>query len=67
MKTEWNLKKQYRGLNDLALEKDIQKIERAYKVFEKKYRGITSYLEKAHALKITIEEYEKLYVLPKPL
>lgn len=66
-KTEWNLKKQYAGLDDPALEKDIQKIERAYKAFEKKYRRATTYLEKASALKLAIEAYEKLYVLPKPL
>ncbi|MEX0933114.1 MAG: hypothetical protein WDZ74_00025, partial [Candidatus Paceibacterota bacterium] len=67
MKTAWNLKKQYAGLNDPALEKDLQKIERAYKTFEKKYRTTNLYLEKARTLAVAIEEYERLYALPKPL
>ena len=67
MKTEWNLKKHYAHPNDSALEKDLLKIERAYKTFEKKYKTATPYLEKVGALKTAIEDYEKLYVLPKPL
>jgi oligoendopeptidase F len=67
MKNEWNLRTQYRSINDPALEKDVVKIERAYARFEKQYRNETSYLKSAKALKDVIADFESLFVLPKPL
>lgn len=67
MKNQWNLKTEYKRLTDPNIEKDVRKIERAYRAFEKKYKDNTSYLKNNSELKKALDDYEGLYVLPKPL
>ncbi len=61
MKTEWDLKSLfYTSLKDPNIEKDIAMAEKAYTVFEKKYRKNASYLKSDTALVLALKEYEKL-------
>jgi oligoendopeptidase F len=67
MKNEWNLKSQYKNVNDPALERDVMKTERAYAQFERQYKKNTTYLSNPTALKKALKDFENLYILPKPL
>lgn len=62
---EWNLRDLYKSIDDPALEKDISKIERAYKRFASDYKDLN--LASVNNLLKALVSYEKLYLLPKPL
>lgn len=62
---EWELGGIYESEKDFRLEKDVAKIERAYKKFARDHKG--SDLSSADVLLRVIRDYEKLYQLPKPL
>lgn len=64
-KNEWNLKDLYKSIDDPELEKDVAKIERAYRRFAKNYKDAK--VSSPGVLFKAIEDYEKLYSLPKPL
>lgn len=64
-KNEWNLKDLYKSIDDPELEKDVAKIERAYRRFAKNYKDAK--VSSPGLLFKAIEDYEKLYSLPKPL
>lgn len=60
IQTEWDLKKHYyKSENDPQIEKDAQKIEKAYSVFAKKYRG-KNFTSSAKKLAFAYQDYEKL-------
>ena len=61
MRTEWNLALFYSSLKDPQIEKDMRRIEKAYEIFEKKYRNTTRYLHNDTALKNVLDDYEALY------
>lgn len=64
-KIEWDLSDIYESISDPNLEKDVQKIERAYKRFARNYREID--FSSVKNLEKALDDYEKLYQLPKPL
>ncbi len=66
-KTEWDLKRLYKSIDDPQLEKDVQKIERAYSSFAKKYKNNRKYLTDAKELKKVMQEREKHFELPRPM
>lgn len=64
-KTKWDLTVLYKSPEDPELEKDIAKIERAYRKFARQYGEVN--LGTINTLEVALSDYEKLYALPKPL
>jgi len=60
VKTEWNLKLFYKSKKDPQIEKDVEKIQRAYTAFEKKYRNRSDYLKNERVLLKALRDHEKL-------
>ncbi len=58
-KTEWNLGLLYKNEKDPQIEKDMQAIEKACAVFEKKYKG-KNFTTSADKLLRALKDYEKL-------
>lgn len=70
MKTAWDLTLWYKDHNDPQIEKDVRAIERAYGVFDKKYRSSKAYLKNERALFEALTDYEALFAslpLTKPI
>lgn len=70
VKTEWNLGLLYRSHDDPAIARDLARIEKACKQFEKKYKNDSSYLSDEGRLCEALTDYESLYekvASPKPL
>ena len=60
-KTEWDLTLLYKSPTDPQIERDVQKVERLYADFAKKYdTKAKKYLENATALLKALSDYEKL-------
>lgn len=65
IKTEWDLKNlYYSSEKDPQIERDIQKTERAYKAFAKKYRG-KDFTGTSKKLLAALKESEKLSEMPE--
>lgn len=60
LKTDWDLSAFYKSKKDPQIEKDVEKIKKAYLVFEKKYRKRSDYLKNETALRGALGDYEKL-------
>lgn len=61
---EWDLSLFYKGIDDKKIDKDLDVVERAYTVFEKKYKTNTSYTTSESALYDALLDYEKISDLP---
>lgn len=64
LKTEWDLSLLYKSPNDPKIEADLQKSEKAYKVFANKYEKNQSYLKDENALSVALKDLEKLDDIP---
>ncbi|MHB1316415.1 MAG: M3 family oligoendopeptidase [Minisyncoccota bacterium] len=65
LKTEWDLTLLYKSINDSKIDADLDIIEKAYIVFEKKYKvEETTYMTNDSALHEALLEYEKINDLP---
>lgn len=60
-KTEWDLSQLYTSFDEI--DRHVEKIERAYKKFEKKYRNSDTWLATQGGLLKALEEYESLLKL----
>lgn len=61
MQTSWNLKKHfYSSLKDPRIQKDLARIRRAYRTFEKKWRTSDAYLGNEKELLEILQDFEKL-------
>ncbi len=64
LKTAWDLTLMYKGIDDPKIDEDLNIIEKAYTVFEKKYNTKTDYMTNESALFTALVEYEKISDLP---
>jgi len=62
--TQWDLTLLYDSLQDVQIEKDVKKSERAYKKFNKDFNKSDVWLKDANKLFIALERYEALSELP---
>lgn len=60
LKTEWDLSVFYKSIDDPKMEKDILEAEKAYSLFEKKYKKDKSYLKDPLKLKKALDDENKL-------
>lgn len=60
IKTAWDLTQLYKSHTDPQIEKDIRTTEKAFKAFEKKYRGKKEWLKSDRKLLVALSDYEKL-------
>lgn len=70
IQTNWDLGLLYKGHDDPAIERDMKAIEKAYAVFDTKYRGKTDYLKNEAKLLAALTDFEALFAklpLTKPL
>jgi oligoendopeptidase F len=62
MQTNWNLGLLYANHEDPQVEKDLKAIEKAFLLFEKKYRNRTDYLKSDSKLFAALSDFEALHV-----
>lgn len=60
MQTTWNLKKFfYASIDDPQIERDVEKMKKAYDAFAKKYATRTDYLKDPGKLVLALQDYER--------